>query len=46
MVTQTLEGVEDCLLVNIYAPKSNPENKILNDRMTQLYELAHPDQAA
>ena len=26
--------------------KSNPENKILNDRMTQLYELAHPDQAA
>ena len=26
--------------------KSSPENKILNDRLTQLYELAHPDQAA
>jgi len=26
--------------------KSNPENKILNDRMTQLYQLTHPDQAA
>ena len=26
--------------------KTNPENKVLNDRLTQLYELAHPDQAA
>jgi len=28
MLTQTLEGVEDCLLVNIYVPKNNPENKM------------------
>ena len=26
--------------------KTSPENKVLNDRLTQLYEFAHPDQAA
>ena len=25
--------------------KTDPENRVLNERLTQLYEIAHPDAA-